>query len=151
MLRLPRRTLFAIEAVLDVAYNAGGATVRSGEITERQGIPARYLEPVLQQLVRAGVLVGVRGPRGGYRLGRDPRRITVGDIVRVAAGGEDEADGDTPHPGSPLGRAVVRPMVQTLENEAMARLDATTVDELCVQARAAGIKSANTTPMDFTI
>ncbi|MCK6450787.1 MAG: Rrf2 family transcriptional regulator, partial [Alphaproteobacteria bacterium] len=81
MLRLPRRVTFAIEAVLDVAYNAGETPVRSGEITERQGIPARYLEPVLQQLVRAGILVGVRGPRGGYRLGRDRRRITVGDIV----------------------------------------------------------------------
>lgn len=149
MLRLPRRTLFAIEAVLDVAYNAGGATVRSGEITERQGIPARYLEPVLQQLVRAGILVGVRGPRGGYRLGRDPRRITVGDIVRVAAG-EDE-DGEALQGGSPLGRAVVRPMVQALEEEAMARLDGTTVDELCVKARAAGVESANAQPMDFTI
>ncbi|MCC6467140.1 MAG: Rrf2 family transcriptional regulator [Alphaproteobacteria bacterium] len=151
MLRLPRRVLFAVEAVLDVAYNAGGATVRSGEITERQGIPARYLEPVLQQLVRAGVLVGVRGPRGGYRLGRDARRITVGDVVRIAAGGEDEAEDEALAGGSPLGRAVVRPMVQALEDEAMARLDAITIDALCVQARAAGIKSANTTPMDFTI
>jgi len=150
MLRLPRRTLFAIEAVLDVAYNAAGATVRSGEITERQGIPARYLEPVLQQLVRAGILVGVRGPRGGYRLGRDPRRITVGDIVRVAAG-DDEAEGEEAQTGSPLGRAVVRPMVQALEDEAMARLDGTTVDELCVKARAAGVEGARTHPMDFTI
>jgi Rrf2 family protein len=149
MLRLPRRTLFAIEAVLDVAYSAGGATVRSGEITERQGIPARYLEPVLQQLVRAGILIGVRGPRGGYRLGRDPRRITVGDIVRVASG-EDE-DGEENQAGSPLGRAVVRPMIQALEDEAMARLDATTVDELCVKARAAGVAGAGTQPLDFTI
>jgi len=148
MLRLPRRTLFAIEAVLDVAYNAGGATVRSGEITERQGIPSRYLEPVLQQLVRAGILVGVRGPRGGYRLGRDPRRITVGDIVRVAAGDDEEPEEGQ---GSPLGRAVVRPMVQALEDEAMARLDGTTVDELCVKARAAGVEGANVQPMDFTI
>ena len=52
MLRLPRRTMFAIEAVLDIAYNAGETPVRSGEITERQGIPPRYLEPVLQQLDR---------------------------------------------------------------------------------------------------
>jgi Rrf2 family protein len=149
MLRLPRRTLFAIEAVLDVAYNAGDGTVRSGEITERQGIPARYLEPVLQQLVRAGILVGVRGPRGGYRLGRDPRRITVGEIVRVAAG-EDE-DGEEGPGGSPIGRAVVRPMIQALEEEAMARLDATTVDALCVKARAAGVESARAQPLDFTI
>ena len=150
MLRLPRRTTYAIEAVLDVAYNAGGAPVRSGEITERQGIPPRYLEPVLQQLVRAGILVGVRGPRGGYRLGRDRRRISVGDIVRVAVGNDEDeaAEGDG---GSALGRAAVRPLMQSLEHEAMARLDAVTIDELCVKARAAGVESVSTAPMDFTI
>lgn len=150
MLRLPRRTNYAIEAVLDVAYNAGETPVRSGEITERQGIPPRYLEPVLQQLVRAGILVGVRGPRGGYRLGRDRRRISVGDIVRVAVGGDEDeaAEGDG---GSALGRAAVKPLMQALETDAMARLDAVTIDELCVKARAAGVESANTAPMDFTI
>lgn len=150
MLRLPRRTIYAIEAVLDVAYNAGDIPVRSGEITERQGIPPRYLEPVLQQLVRAGILVGVRGPRGGYRLGRDRRRITVGDIVRVAVGSDEDEAAET-NGGSALGRAAVKPLMQSLESEAMARLDAVTIDELCVKARAAGVESVNTAPMDFTI
>ncbi len=150
MLRLPRRTTYAIEAVLDVAYNAGDTPVRSGEITERQGIPPRYLEPVLQQLVRAGILVGVRGPRGGYRLGRDRRRITVGDIVRVAVG-SDEDEAAESGGGSALGRAAVKPLMQALETDAMARLDAVTIDELCVKARAAGVESVNTAPMDFTI
>ncbi len=148
MLRMPRRTLYAIEAVLDIAYNAGDQPVRSSEITERQDIPARYLEPVLQQLVRAGILVGVRGPRGGYRLGRDRRRITVGDIARVAAGGEEDTQDDA---GSPLGRAVVRPLIQTLEAEAVARMDGTTIDELCAKARQAGVASTNAAPLDFTI
>ena len=53
MLRLSKKMLFAIEAVLDIAYNAGALPVQSGEITRRQGIPRRYLEQVLQQLVRA--------------------------------------------------------------------------------------------------
>ena len=149
MLRLPRRTTYAIEAVLDVAYNAGDAPVRSGEITERQGIPARYLEPVLQQLVRAGILIGVRGPRGGYRLGRDRRRISVGDIVRVAVGGDEDIAPE--NGGSALGRAAVKPLMQTLESEAMARLDAVTIDELCVKARAAGVESVKSAPLDFTI
>src|SRR5208282_93028 len=83
MVRLTKKLLFAIEAVLDIAYNAGDLPVQSGEITRRQGIPRRYLEQVLQQLVRAGVLAGVRGPRGGYRLARERRRITLGEIVRV--------------------------------------------------------------------
>ena len=75
--------LFAIEAVLDIAYHAGAQPVQSREITRRQGIPRRYLEQALQNLVRGGVLVGVRGPRGGYRLARERRRITVGEIIRA--------------------------------------------------------------------
>ena len=59
------------------------ASVQSKEITLRQGIPQRYLEQVMQHLVRAGILKGVRGPRGGYLLARERRRISAGDIVRV--------------------------------------------------------------------
>ena len=77
MPRLSKKTMFALEAVLDVAFHVGEHPVRSGDITERQRIPKRYLEQVLQHLVRAGILSGKRGPRGGYRLGRDRTQITV--------------------------------------------------------------------------
>ena len=92
MLRISKKLMFAIEAVLDIAYNAGSEPVQSGEITRRQGIPKRYLEQVLQQLVRAGVLAGVRGPRGGYRLARERRRINIGEIVRVVRAMETASD-----------------------------------------------------------
>src|SRR5271165_3869487 len=110
MLRLSKKLMFAIEAVLDIAYNSGAQPVQSREINSRQGIPRRYLEPVLQQLVRAGILDGVRGPRGGYRLARERRRITVGEIVRVVQsldGAEDPLEEDS---GAELGRRVVRPL-----------------------------------------
>jgi len=77
MPRLSKKTMFAIEAVLDVAFHVGEHPVRSGDITERQRIPKRYLEQVLQHLVRAGILSGKRGPRGGYRLGRERKQITA--------------------------------------------------------------------------
>ena len=92
MLKLSRKTLYALEAVVDIAYNARAEPVQSKEITKRQGIPQRYLEQVMQQLVHAGILKGVRGPKGGYRLARERRRISVGEIVRVVGaleGGED--------------------------------------------------------------
>jgi deoxyuridine 5'-triphosphate nucleotidohydrolase len=73
---LSRKTALALEAVLDVAYNARPDPVQSRDITERQGIPHRYLEQVLQRLVRDGILKGVRGPRGGYTLARERRRVT---------------------------------------------------------------------------
>src|SRR5262245_9327799 len=83
MIRLSRKTLLALEAVIDIAYNARPEPVQAKEITARQGVPQRYLEQVMQQLVRAGVLKGVRGPRGGYRLARERRRISVGEIGRA--------------------------------------------------------------------
>ena len=83
MLRLSKKLLFAIEAVVDIAYHAGPGPVRSTDISKRQGIPRRYLEQVLQELVRKGVLSGQRGPSGGYRLARERRRITMGEIVRI--------------------------------------------------------------------
>ena len=84
--------MFAIEAVLDIAYNSGAQPVQSREINSRQGIPRRYLEPVLQELVRHGVLVGIRGPSGGYRLARERRRVSIGDIVRTVRGLETAGD-----------------------------------------------------------
>ena len=89
MLQLSRKTLLALEAVIDIAFNARPEPVQAKEITARQGVPQRYLEQVMQQLVRAGILKGVRGPRGGYRLARERRRISVGDVVRVAESIED--------------------------------------------------------------
>ncbi len=64
MMRLTKKLLFGIEAVLDIAYNSGSRPVQAASITKRQGIPKRYLEQVLQALVRAGILAGQRGPKG---------------------------------------------------------------------------------------
>src|SRR5260370_1361393 len=76
MIRLTKKLLYAIEAVLDIAYNGSTTPVRSAEITEREGIPRRYLEPVLQELVREKILVGIRGPSGGCRLAPPRRRAS---------------------------------------------------------------------------
>jgi Rrf2 family protein len=151
MLKLSRKTLFAIEAVLDIAYHAGANPVPSAEITRRQGIPQRYLERALQELVRAGVLVGVRGPRGGYRLARERRRVSVGEIVRVVraleAGQADIADTG----GSMLGQKVVRPLWDELNDVLMGRLDTVSIEDLCARAAAAGIASEGRRNLDFAI
>ena len=151
MLRPSKKVLFAIEAVLDIAYNAGMLPVQSTEITGRQGIPRRYLEPVLQQLVRAGILTGVRGPRGGYRLARERRRITVGEIVRVVLALERSEDPVAQASGPELGVKVVRPLWQELREDLVARLDAITVEELCLRAHRAGIPGQFGAKLDFTI
>lgn len=150
MLKLSRKTLLALEAVIDIAFNARPEPVQAKEITARQGVPQRYLEQVMQQLVRAGVLKGVRGPRGGYRLAKERRRISVGDVVRVAESLEDE-EAEVIDPRSELGIRIVSPLIQSLQDEVMARLDAISIEDLCQRARTAGVDCGGAASADFTI
>ncbi len=150
MLRLTRKLMFAIEAVADIAYNSGEHPVQSKDIAERQGIPRRYLEQVLQHLVRADVLRGVRGPRGGYRLARERRRISLGEIVRIVARMDSDIT-DSEDTGSELGRAVLQPIWRDMQEEALVKLEAVTVEDLCRSARDAGIDSRARQVADFTI
>jgi len=150
MLRLSRKTLLALEAVIDIAFNARPEPVQAKEITARQGVPQRYLEQVMQQLVRAGILKGVRGPRGGYRLARERRRISVGDVVRVAESIEDGEE-EKIRPRSDLGLRIVAPLIQTLQDDIMAQLDAISIEDLCQRARAHGVDISGGASSDFAI
>jgi Rrf2 family protein len=151
MLRLSKKLLFAIEAVVDIAYNGSLAPVRSSDISERQGIPRRYLEQVLQQLVRAGILAGQRGPKGGYRLARERRRISLGEIIRVVRATEGAENPLDAMEGSDLGQKVVRPLWQEVESEMMGRFDEITIEDLCGRARKAKIDREAPTVADFSI
>jgi Rrf2 family protein len=150
MLRLSRKTLLALEAVIDIAFNARPEPVQAKEITARQGVPQRYLEQVMQQLVRAGVLKGVRGPRGGYRLARERRRISVGDVVRIAESIEDGEE-EKIRPRSELGLRIVAPLIQTLQDDIMAQLDAISIEDLCQRARDHGVDLTGGASSDFAI
>ncbi len=151
MLRITKKMLYAIEAVLDIAFHAGAEPVQSREITRRQGIPQRYLEQAMQHLVRDDILVGVRGPRGGYRLARERRRILVGDIVRSVRKMETAEDPLLVDDGSDLGQKVVRPLWALIQEDVMKRLDATTIDDLCNNANDSGIESEGRKNLDFII
>lgn len=150
MIRLSKKMLLAVEAVVDIAYHARPEPVQSKEITRRQGVPQRYLEQVMQQLVHAGILRGVRGPRGGYRLARERRRINVGEIVRIVAELEqnEEPGGEAM---SPLGEAVVRPVLETAMSELIEKLSAVTIEDLCQSAAQRGIERESAPRQDFAI
>ena len=129
LLKLSKKEAAAVEAVLDIALNGGGGLVQSSDITARQGIPPRYLEPILQKLGRADILVGVRGPGGGYRLARERRRITLGQMLRAMRAEPVPAPpegGEIPAPRAALARALA-----AIEDELRRRVDAITVEDLC--------------------
>src|SRR5437016_10279975 len=89
---LPRKGLLAIAAVVDIAIHAGNRPVSAKALAARHGLPPRHLEPVLQALVREGILTGIRGPRGGYHLEGAARTISVDMILRAAALVHDRED-----------------------------------------------------------
>lgn len=130
MILLPRRALHAIAAVLDVALHARPAPVTSKALAARHQLPPRHLEPILQALVRSGLLRGTRGPRGGYELGADRRHITVGDILRATQGDDRTALGSEPD----LVRNVVGPAVADATGAFVQTLDRVTVEDLCRRA-----------------
>ena len=94
---LPRKGLLAIVAVIDVALNARERPVSARKLAARHNLPPRHLEPVLQALVHEGIFNGVRGPRGGYELARERRRISVADVLRAAGNDEDEQGPKSSH------------------------------------------------------
>lgn len=127
----PRRARLAIAAVVDIALNGRAAPVPAKALAERQNLPPRHLEPVLQALVRSGILKGTRGPRGGYRVALDGQKITCADILRAMAGlEEDEADDGL----SPPVAAAVDPALAAAAEAYGAALAAVTLAELCARA-----------------
>jgi Rrf2 family transcriptional regulator, iron-sulfur cluster assembly transcription factor len=86
---LPRKAVLAIAAVIDVTLQAKGHPISAKTLATRHGLPPRHLEPVLQALVRDGILRGIRGPRGGYELARERQQVTANDILRAAGTVED--------------------------------------------------------------
>src|SRR4051812_48321796 len=120
MALLSRKGLLAIAAAIDVALHGRGRPVSAKALAARHTLPARHLEPVLQALVREGILRGIRGPHGGYELARERKRITADDILRAA--GTIEEDGDPALVGSPLLNDVVRPAVEQAERAFSAAL-----------------------------
>lgn len=146
---LSRRSLLAIAAVTDIALHARPMPVSAKALAARHNLPPRYLEPVLQALVRQGILKGVRGPRGGYELARERRRITAGDVVRIAMAAQDD-ESNAPVPESRLAEVVVAPLVVRGTEAFLTELDKVTVEDLCNQAQAEGV-AETTTPVDFTI
>ena len=121
---LPRKGALAIAAVIDIALHARGRPVAAKSLATRHRLPPRHLEPVLQALVRHGILKGTRGPRGGYELAREQRRITADDINGM------------PLAGSALLSKVVMPALGQAEHAFAVALARINVEDLAHSAAA---------------
>ena len=144
------RGMLAVTIMLDVAFHAGRtSTVSAADIAERAGLARRGIEPLLQTLSRSGLLESIRGPRGGYRLGRPRRDIHLDDVVRTAI----DEDPGTPEdgPSGAMQSAVVDPLWQELDDELIQRLRGLTLEDLIRRAEAKGMSRPLAEPISFSI
>ncbi len=97
-MKLTTKGRYAVVAMVDIARSGAGRPISLAEIAERQGISLAYLEQLFCKLRRSGLVASVRGPGGGYRLGREAGAIPIADIIlavddRLCA--DEEAATDT--------------------------------------------------------
>jgi Rrf2 family protein len=86
-MKLPESTEWVLHATASLAQLDQGVTASAAQLAEHYGVPVAYLAKQLQALVRAGVLSGTTGPRGGFRLARPPDQVTLLQIVEAVDGG----------------------------------------------------------------
>src|SRR5216683_337724 len=81
---------YALQAIFDLASNAGPDPVKIAEIARRQKIPQKFLELILASLKQGGFVESRRGAEGGYMLSRRAESISVGDVLRFVEGRQEE-------------------------------------------------------------
>ena len=124
-----KKFLHAIEAVLDISIYSSHSPTRASEITKRQGIPSRYLEKILQELVRHAILKGTRGPNGGYTLGREKRNIFLIDIYNAILEIE-EINEKKKNTNTPIRSKIINPFIAEITNKLMDSFKSTSIYDL---------------------
>lgn len=85
-MKISTKGRYGLRLMLDLASEYSGELVPLKEIAARQGLSDKYLEQIITPLNKSGLVKSVRGSRGGYKLAKQPERITVGEVLRVLEG-----------------------------------------------------------------
>lgn len=85
-MRLSARVDYALRAVVELAAVEAGRPVPADRLAQAQAIPPKFLESILLQLRRGGIVTAQRGAEGGYRMARPPSEISLADVIRVIDG-----------------------------------------------------------------
>ena len=140
MLKFNKSTMIAIYAMLEVA-KANGDSVTSTEIAERRRVSRHHLAKVLQQLTRAGFLTSTRGVGGGHQMARDPKNVTLMDVVEVFEGPRAPPDACLIQELIPdcdrVGACGIQTLFQELEDQVAFTLDSISLQTLVKQANKA--------------
>ncbi|MBL7065697.1 MAG: Rrf2 family transcriptional regulator [Anaerolineae bacterium] len=137
-MRISTRGRYALRAMVDLALHADEGTVLRQDIAARQEISADYVAQLFRRLRAAGLVKGVKGPGGGYRLARDAATISAGDVVRAVEGPvalvHCIVPGDEPSCNR-VDRCATRLLWKRLSEAMTEFLDSVTLKDLCDEAR----------------
>lgn len=143
MIRISTRGRYALLAMVDLALHADEGTVLRQDIAKRQEISADYMAQLFRQLRTAGLVDGVKGPGGGYRLARDAATISAGDVIRAVEGPVAVASCTLPNDGpgcNRLDHCATHLLWKRLSETMIELLDSATLRELCDEARLLRLK-----------
>jgi Rrf2 family cysteine metabolism transcriptional repressor len=136
-MRMTMRSHYGAHAVIELARCYGQGPVQCADIAARQQIPEAYLDQLLSSLRRVGLIRSLRGPHGGHELTRDPRELTLGDVVSALEG--PLAKRDLVDAGEATtdwwSACAVRNVWQAAAEASQRVLDRTTVQELLDEQR----------------
>ena len=129
MLKLTKKTDYALIAINFMARQEDGFLANTRAISEMYGIPLELLAKILQRLVKNGIVISHNGPKGGYTLAKGPGLITIGEVIRAIEGPiqmvrchENEC--------SQTERCTVRGPLRKIEGKIVEFLDKITVDQM---------------------
>ena len=155
-MRLTTKSRYGARAIFDIAYNSAGMPVQIKDISNRQGIPPRYLEQIFHKLKKADIVKSVRGPGGGYVLTNDPKKITIGDVIRAIKEPiapvfcVDSKDGHH-NECSREKLCVTRQVWEEAGEKITEYFDSITIGDLCERAREIGITKDVKHAFDYSI
>ena len=132
-MRLSTKARYGLRALVHVAHR-GYASAQT--IADQQSLPGRYLEEIIGELRRAGLVVGKRGPRGGYRLARPAAEISVAEVLAALA--TTHGDGNAGAPQDEITVLVER----SIDDRLRAALGDLRLDQLLGEARERHRRSA---------
>jgi Rrf2 family transcriptional regulator, cysteine metabolism repressor len=134
-MRISNKSDYGLRALFDLALHYGQGPIRSRDIAERQAIDEHYLNQLLIQMRRAGLVLSLRGPQGGHLLARRPSEITVLEALRALEGPLiDVAEGVQSAP-QPDEAAVLGEVWDGLRTAAESYLAGVTLDDLAQRKR----------------
>lgn len=128
-MKVSARGRYAVKLMLDLAMYQNGEPVKGKDSARRQGIPVKFLEQIVAQLLGAGLIRSVRGANGGYLLSKSSEQCTMADILRVTEGSLSSAEPENGSDGT-IGISAAALVWEKLDQAVLEALESITLARL---------------------